>query len=113
VSLRADLQDIVNTLLAAGGDDLSLNELADALGNRSVSYAEVEEMIEQLERGGIELESPEPADLPAELRQVILSARTLTGELGHAPTPSEIADRSGLPETIVRRALVYARVLSR
>jgi hypothetical protein len=113
VPLRPELADIVNTLLAAGADGLSLDELADALGTTPVSFNEIEEMLEQLEAGGVAVPSPPAADLPAELGRVLATARALDQELGRRPSTLEIAERSGLPHASVRRALLYARVLSR
>jgi hypothetical protein len=113
VKLRPELADIVNTLLAAGADGLSLDELADALGTTAVSYQEIEAMIARLEAGGVLVHSPEAVDLPTELGKVIETARALEAELGRIPSTLEIAERSGLAHASVRRALLYARVLAR
>jgi transcriptional regulator GlxA family with amidase domain len=113
VKLRPELEDIVNTLRAAGADGLSLDELAEALGTMPVSYDEVDAMIAELEAGGVAVQSPPAVDLPAELRTVLAAARALDADLGRRPSAVEIAERAGLPVAAVRRALLYARVLSR
>jgi hypothetical protein len=113
VKLRPELEEIVKTLLAAGADGMSLDELAEALGTTPASYDEVDAMIERLEEGGLDVQGPQSADLPAELGQVLTCARTLDKELGRRPSTGEIAERSGLALPVVRRALLYARVLGR
>jgi len=113
VPLRPDLQDVVDTLLAAGADGLSLDELADALGTKQASYEEVDAMIEQLETGGVDLRALAADKLHAQLRQVMTSARQLVTDLGRHPSTHEIAERAGLPQAEVRRALVFGRVLAR
>jgi hypothetical protein len=113
VKLRPELEDIVKTLLAAGADGTSLDELADAIGTLPVSYDEVDAMIERLESAGVDVQGPQPADLPAELGQVLATARALDKQLGRRPSASEVAESSGLSPAVVRRALLYARVLAR
>jgi DNA-directed RNA polymerase specialized sigma subunit len=69
--------------------------------------------MEALEGRGVAVRAPDPVDLPAELARVIRAAKDLTSELGHRPSSDEIAARAGLDRAAVRRALLYARVLSR
>ncbi len=113
MKLRPELEEILRTLLAAGADGMSLDELAEALGTTAVSHDEVDAMIQRLEEGGIDVQGPQAADLPAELGQVLTAARALDREIGRRPSAAEIAERSGLPLPVVRRALLYARVLGR
>lgn len=92
---------------------MTLDDVADALGTRAVTGADIDALFDALETAGVQVASPDPVDLPAELGQVLASARALKAELARAPLVAEIAARSGLESGAVHRALVYARVLSR
>jgi hypothetical protein len=109
--LRPELLPAYDALRARGS--VSLDEVADAMDVVRASAADVEALLDALEAGGVEVRSPEPVDLPAELAKVLGAARALGAELGRRATIDEIGARAGLDATAVRRALLYARVLSR
>jgi hypothetical protein len=113
VPLRPELQPIVDALAGPGRSEVTLDELAAAIDTRAVSTADIDALMEALEERGVAVRAPGPVDLPAELARVIGAAKGLSAELGRRPTSDEIAARAGLDRAAVRRALLYARVLSR
>jgi hypothetical protein len=109
----AELQAILDGLLARPPGSLDLDDLADALTPTTATYADVEEMISALESAGVLVDRVNPADLAAELAQALAAARALTTKLGRRPSVDEIAARAGLTAIVVRRALRFASVLAR
>lgn len=87
---------------------VDLNDIAEVIGTRAVSYDEVEAIIVELERRGC-LVGGEPSVKELQLMQdVVTTARALAGELGRRPTVEEIAKRLATPAFVVRRALENA-----
>jgi DNA-binding IclR family transcriptional regulator len=111
VSLRPELQTILDALLAGHPNGLTLNELSEELSTKSVTYADIDEIIGALEDAGIDLDAPEPVASPDELMKVLAAARALTEETGKRPSAEEIAARTGLTASAVRRALNFGRSL--
>jgi hypothetical protein len=111
VPLRPELQAIVDTLLAAHPEGLSLNELSEELLTKPVTYADIDEIIGALEDAGVDLDGPDHAASPEQLAQVLATARTLSAETGQHPTPEAIAARAGLTPVVVRRALRLGRTI--
>ena len=109
VALRPFLQEILDAILAAHPDGLTLNALSEELVNKPVTHADIEEMIGALEEAGIDLEGPEPPVRPEELFRVLTAARALVAEKGAKPSPEEIAERTGLTPAVVRRVLRFGR----
>ncbi len=109
VALRPFLQDILDAILAAHPDGLTLNALSEELVNKPVTHADIEELIGAIEDAGIDLEGPEPPVRPEELFRVLTAARALVAEKGGRPSPEEIAARTGLTPVAVRRALRFGR----
>jgi hypothetical protein len=109
VALRPFLQEILDAILAAHPDGLTLNALSEELVNKPVTHADIEELIGELEDAGIDLEGPEPPVRPEELFRVLTAARALVAEKGARPSPEEIAARTGLTPAVVRRALRFGR----
>ena len=107
--LRPELQAIFDELMKAHPDGLTLDELSDETWNRPLSYADIDELIGALEEAGVDLDSAGPPPRPDELVQVLATARALAQETGKRPTVDEIATRSGLNATVVRRALRLGR----
>jgi hypothetical protein len=103
------LQPLVDGLIAAHPDGLSLDELGEELIREPVSFADVEEIIGALEAAGIDLEGAGPPAKPEELARVLTAARALTAEHGKRPTTIELAERAGLSPITVRRALRLGR----
>jgi hypothetical protein len=109
VALRPFLQEILDAILAAHPDGLTLNTLSEELVNKPVSHADIDELIGAIEDLGIDLEAPEPPVRPEELFRVLTAARALVTETGARPSPEEIAARTGLTSAVVRRALRFGR----
>jgi hypothetical protein len=109
VVLRPFLQEILDAILAAHPDGLTLNALSEELVDKPVTHADIEELIAALEDRGIDLEGPEPPVRPEELFRVLTAARALAAETGARPSPEEIAARTGLTPAVVRRVLRSAR----
>jgi hypothetical protein len=112
MELRADLRAIVDQLLSRPTPELSLDEIAEAIGAAEISSEEIEAIFIELESAGRHvLEAPVSAK--ESLNRVLRSARSLRYELGRPPTPSEIAAHAGLSSGSVRLALLFARTLQR
>jgi hypothetical protein len=109
VPLAPELQAIVDALLAAHPDGLTLDELGEELLRKPVGYAEIDLIIGALEQAGLDLERSETPTRPEVLVQVLAAARTLAAELGQRPTAEQIAGRTGLTAVAVRRALRFGR----
>jgi hypothetical protein len=109
VPLRPELQSIFDELMKAYPEGLTLDELSDETWSRSLSYADIDELIGALEEAGVDLEAAEAPPPPEELAQVLSTARALTQETGKRPSVGDIAARAGLTAAIVRRALRMGR----
>lgn len=103
--MRPALQSIVDAIIAAHPDGLSLNELGEELLRKPVDYADIDEIIGALEEAGINLDNPAPQPRPEDLVRVLKAVRALTDETGGRPSVEEIAVRAGLTISAVRRAL--------
>ena len=100
--------------MALDRTQLSLDDVADAIGTRRVSTDEIEELFGWLETRGRVIDGrPTGPGAAALLGQVLGAARALRAELGRAPQPREIAARAGLSLEAVQRALWFARILQR
>lgn len=110
--LRPELQSIVDGLLEAHPDGLTLDQLSEELLRKPVSYADIDEIIGALEDAGVDLDAPEAPARPEDLARVLAAARALAEETGKRPSSEEIAERAGLTATAVRRALKLGRSLS-
>lgn len=88
---------------------IDLDDIADVIGSRGVTYDEVEYLIDRLETEGFSVgEGIEASDV--EVMQLVLAqARMLQQSLGRKPTIDEIATALGKPSYVVRRALERAR----
>lgn len=113
--LRADLQAVVEQLLqqSEATGSISLDSIGDAIGQRAVSYVEVDAMMEALEVAGRVVESGEEPRGEHHLRAVITSIRELSGQLGRRPSQDEIAQHAGLTCAQVRHALWLAQIMQR
>jgi hypothetical protein len=112
VSLSPKLRTIIDELKARYPEGLSLNQLADELVHRPVSFADVEVIIDGLEDDGVSLDLPDPVARPEDLMRVLATARELAQELGRRPSVEEIATRAALSADDVRRALLLSRMTS-
>jgi len=112
VALRSELQSVVDALLARGSASLSLDEVAEAIGELSVSSDEIDELLTAV-AAHVSIDAEPRVGARESLGRVLASARVLKTELGRAPLPDEIAQHAGLSRESVRLALLYARTLSR
>jgi hypothetical protein len=87
---------------------IDLDDIAEVIGSRGVTYEEVEYLIDRLETEGFAVgEGIEASDV--EIMQLVLTqARSLQQSLGRRPTVEEIASSCGKPTYVVRRALERA-----
>lgn len=111
--MRPELRTIADKLLHLPVPALSLDHVAEAIGTLRVTPDEIGELFDALEAQGRpvdDLHGPGAAEL---LGQVLSTARALRLELGRAPHPREIAERSQLALELVQRGLWFARILQR
>ncbi|MEO8180837.1 MAG: sigma-70 domain-containing protein [Deltaproteobacteria bacterium] len=111
--LRPELLDIARALLERGGQAISLDDVAEALGALRVTPEEIDALFSWLEARGREVGTPVGRGAASLLGEVLAVARVLRQELGRAPDPREIAERAALPLDGVRRALWFAQILQR
>jgi hypothetical protein len=86
-----------------------LNDIAEVIDARPVTYDEVEQLITRLEAEGLEVGEPLNNHDIGVLRHVLTCARRLRSELRRKPTVNEVARDSGYPAHAVRRALEHGK----
>jgi phytoene dehydrogenase-like protein len=108
------VSDVVGLLLTGRAEtaQVSLDEVAEAIGAAAVTMPEIEAIFDALEAAGHPVEVA-PKNPPAALAQVLSTVRSFSAVSGRRPTIAEIARHSGLSLGEVRFALLYARVLVR
>jgi hypothetical protein len=92
---------------------VDLDDIAEVVGLRAVSYEEVELIIERLEAEGLRVGEPLDEGDVAVMHAILAAARRLRLELGRRPTIEEIAAASDHAPHTVRRALEHAQRASR
>ena len=112
--MRADVQAIIDELVALHklGEavfPVDLNEVARVIGLRSVSYEEVERIVDALEAQGLCVGEDLSAVDVETLRRLMDAARELRQELGRPPSGAELGAKTGLPEATVAVMLRRAR----
>jgi DNA-directed RNA polymerase sigma subunit (sigma70/sigma32) len=114
-TLPTKLAPILARLLAESADSrqVTLDEVGEAIGVLAVSTDDVDALLAALEKEGRQVKGPEGQRGVGNLRKVLPAARALTGSLGRAPTPAELAELTGLSEDDVRHALALGRVMGR
>ena len=97
-----------------GRDDraFSLDELGEVIGSRSISSADIDLLMTQLESKGVEIGGDRSVDLKATLVIVLQTARFLRSQ-GKATDTRAIAAASGLSFAAVKMALLYSDVIRR
>lgn len=108
--VRSLIAEIIEELMTRQQttDRVDLNDIAEVIGTRAVSYDDVERIIVELESRGC-LVGGDPSVKELELMQtVVVAARRLSDELGRRPTVDELAARLAVPTFVVRRALENA-----
>lgn len=109
--MRPIISTILEQLVTRHRDSkrIDLDDVADVIGTRAVSYDEVEELVDRLEAEGFSVgEGIGSSDVEV-MQHVLLHARTLRVSLGRNPTVDEIATAAVKPVYVVRRALERAR----
>jgi hypothetical protein len=108
--------DIVDEVVAAlierrkHTERLDLDDVAEVIGDRAISYDQVDEILLRMERAGHQVGEPAgPGDV-AQLRRVLEAARALQTRLGRKPTVEEIAAETELAPFLVRRALELGKL---
>lgn len=110
--LRAELQSIVEELLQRPGAELSLDEIAEAVGATAISFDEIETIFVQLEAANRAVTGASVTPTES-LTRVLTAAKMLRSELGRTPNSVEVASRAGLNLASVHLALLFARTLQR
>lgn len=110
--MRPFIAHVIGELLARhrSSGRVELDDIAEVIGERAVSYDEVELIVERLETEGLLVGEPVGEDEVEAIRLVLEKARELRVALGRTPTIAEVAEASAKPPQVVRRAL--ARGLS-
>jgi hypothetical protein len=114
---RPLIDDVVLELLDRhqSSGRVDLNDIADVIGTRAVTYEDVDEIITRLEAQGLSVGDSLTDREVDVMRSVVAAARRLNAELRRRPTVDEIAADSGHSAHTVRRALEHggrpARVL--
>ena len=109
VALSPHLQALFDAIRASHPNGLTLDELSEELVTKSVTYADVDELIGALEdEAGFDLAGPVAAGRPEDLARVLEAVRALVAETGQRPSAAAIAARVGLTPTAVRKALRLA-----
>ncbi|MBK9266659.1 MAG: hypothetical protein IPM54_43590 [Polyangiaceae bacterium] len=88
---------------------IDLDDIAEVIGTRAVSYDEVEYLVDRLEAEGFEVGEGIGASDVEVMRFVLDAARELRTTLGRTPTVDEIASVSGRAPHVIRRALERAQ----
>ena len=112
---RCVILDIVAALLerSAVTQQVTLDEVGDAIGARAVTAEEIDAILTALEEAGRKITSPHGGGGEGHLKAVVAAARALGPELGRRPTIVETAARAGLAEADVRHALMLLKIMQR
>jgi Sigma-70 region 3 len=105
--VRPVIASIIDDLVTRHGTTrrVDLNDIAEVIGTRAVSYDEVDHIITELGRRGCQVGGPPSARELLLLREVLKATRSLQTELGRRPGVEEIAAKMDQPTFVVRRAL--------
>ncbi|MFO0617950.1 MAG: hypothetical protein U0414_35495 [Polyangiaceae bacterium] len=105
---------LLEALLAAypAGGAISLDEFADRVAPHGLASDAIDALMAALESEGRSIDGA-PMNLQAELATVLAHARRFVAERGRRPAPAELATYAGVPEDVVRRALVFGRWMAR
>jgi hypothetical protein len=88
---------------------VDLNDIAEVIDARAVTYDEIDHIIARLEAEGLRVGEPLTGEDLLVLRGVIAAAHRLRAQLRRRPTVDEIAAACGHPPHAVRRALEHGR----
>lgn len=110
ILVRPFMTNLFEQLVARHADSkrIDLDDIAEVIGTRVVSYDEVEWLVDHLEAEGFSVgEGIEALDVNV-MKDVLAHVRALREALERRPTIDEIAQASGRPVYVVRRALERA-----
>lgn len=110
--MRPAVAAIIQNLLARDESVLSLDIIGDAIGAMAITPDEIEELFSALEAAGRQVERT-TLNVREHLGIVLREARRLRQHLKAPPTVEAIAEATGLNETAVRAALLFASVMGR
>lgn len=115
MDLPRHLREALEHLLAHSEDSrrVTIDAIGDAIGTGVVDATQIDFMLAELERAGRTIDAPSGAMGVASLRKVVPAARAIANDTGRTARVVEIAERTGLSEDEVRRALLLARVMGR
>jgi hypothetical protein len=91
---------------------VDLDDIAEVIDARAVSYEEVELIVDRLEAEGLSVGEPLNGEEIATMRCVVVTGHRLTAKLRRRPTIDEVAADSGHSVSSVRRALLQVRSVS-
>jgi hypothetical protein len=111
--LRLELEPLLHELLARPERHLDLDVIGDVIGAAAVSADDIDALFAALERHGRVVGDPTAGAASEALARVLATARELRREHGRVPSAAEIAARAGISVEVVRRALLFARVVQR
>ena len=111
--MRTEIATMVDSLLALGTTEISLDTIAHVIGAAQITVEEIDQLFRALEEQGRRIVQEGPRSASAELGITLQAARRLRSKLGRSPTPEEIAAEAGITLTSVRSALLFARILQR
>lgn len=109
--LKSALDDLLRRSEDAGR--VTLDEIGDAIGSGAVDTNQIDFILGELESRGRRIVAPSGQNGVSALMKILPAARKLGTELGRTARVAEIAERTGLGEDEVRRALLLARVMAR
>ncbi len=107
VAVRPFIATVIEQLVVRHGTTtrVDLNDIAETIGDRAVSYDEVDAIITELEARGCAVGGPPTVREMTLLREVLTAARALSDKLGRRPRIEEIATAMGQQPFVVRRAM--------
>lgn len=114
-SLRAELMEVLNVLLAASDATrrVELDAIGAALGSTSVSTDDIDALMRELEAHGREIAAPSGGGAERNLGGVVAAVRALKVTLARKPTLAEVAAQAELSVEQVLLALALLRVMQR
>lgn len=117
--LRPALHLVYHALLEESREthEITLDDVARAVGTVAVSSAEVEELFDALEAEGrvvVDTRDDGARVSPKEsLATVLAAAREIAKDTGKKPTIADLSVHTGLGEETVRAALRFATIMAR
>ena len=101
---------VMQQLRNRSASSITLDELGDMIGVRTITAAQIETLIVALEEAGVTVGGDQQPDLKQLLKTVVLTALELRRQ-GVRPTAAKIAEKSGLSPQAVKIALLYSEVI--